>query len=163
VLKNEKEFHSVEHDRSMKLKEFCDLGGTQGPYEAFTFVVLDMDRDGVSEGVVFVGDNLVLHAENGVVYGYLFGIRSMQMLKKDGSYHGSNSADGGMYLRINEFHGKTYKEEILGEYDGDEYKIKGRRVASKEEFERMIAGLIDKNDAHGFDFTQENIEAQLAD
>jgi hypothetical protein len=43
----------------------------------------------------------------------------------------------------------------------NEYKIKGKRVASKKEFDQKIAGLIDENDAERFDFTEENIEAQL--
>jgi hypothetical protein len=167
VLKDEHEFFSVRHDRSMKLSEFNDPGSEE-LYTAFSFCVVDMDRDGVPEVVVEVGHNfdggyLVLRYEDGGVYGYLFGHRSMQMLKKDGSYHGSNGADSGVYLRINKFHEESYDEETLGEYDEDvnEYKIKGKRVASKKEFDQKIAGLIDENDAKRFEFTEENIEAQL--
>ena len=170
VLKNEMEFFSVDHDRSMKLDEFWSLGCDEGPYmpkEYSCFAVVDMDRDGVPEIVLDPGAPIVFHYEDGVVYAWQLGSRSMQMLKKDGSYHGSNGASAGAFIRVKKFDGKTFEEEYLGEYseeydfDGNflsgEYKIKGKSV-SKEEYDRMIDELIDKNFADQLDFTEENME-----
>ncbi|MBP9944111.1 MAG: hypothetical protein KBF11_06145, partial [Desulfomicrobium sp.] len=62
VLNNEENLFSVKHDRSMKLDELLALGGDEGPYlkkEDCQFAVVDMDRDGMPEVVIYTGDNVV--------------------------------------------------------------------------------------------------------
>ena len=166
ALKNETALFSVNHDRSMMLDELWSLGGDEGPYmpkEYSRFSVVDMDGYGTPEIVINAGACIVLHYEDGIVYAFQFGSRSMQMLRKDGSYYGASGASSGAYIRISRFNGKTYLEEYLGEEDESEgeYKIKGKSV-SKEEFDRIIAELIDKNFAEELEFTESNIEGIMA-
>lgn len=166
VLNNEENLFSVKHDRSMKLDELLALGGDEGPYlkkKDCQFAVVDMDRDGMPEVVIYTGDNVVLHYEDNTVYAHQFGSRQMQMIKIDGSYYGSNSAFGGVYLRI-KFNGKTFTKETIGEYDEQEgsYVIQGKKV-SKEEFDRLIAELTAPDEIDMVDLTQENIAAAPID
>ncbi len=164
VLNNEKDLFSVRHDRPMKLDELLALGGDEGPYakrQDCQFALVDMDRDGMLEVVMDAGANIVLHYENNTVYAYQFGSRQMQMVKIDGSYYGSNSAFGGVYLRI-KFRGKTFVEETLGDYDEQEgrYVVQGKKV-SKEDFDRLIAELTAPDEIDMVGLTPESIEAAL--
>ena|GEM_PF-3103424 len=166
ALKNEIALFSVNNDRSMKLDELWAIGGDEGPYmpkEHSRFSFVDMDNDSVPEIVINAGACIVLHYEGDTVYAYQFGSRSMQMLRKDGSYYGASGASSGAYIRVKKFDGKTFEEEYLGEEDEteDEYKIKGVSV-SKAEFDRMIASLIDKSFAEELEFTEENVEKIMA-
>ena len=160
ALKNQQFLFSVELNRFMMLQDLL------GPDEITWFAVVDMDRDGIPEFVLDVGDYIVLHYGEHAVYAHRFEVRGMQMLRKDGTYHGSGGASSGVFLRVKEFHramgshGYSYEEEILAEYDEeyDEYEIGGERV-SKDDFDRMIAGLPDEVEM--IEFTEENINAYL--
>ncbi len=152
---------SVRHDQYMTLDKLVSLGGEEGPYmdaEHISFTVVDMDGDAAPEVVIELGDRIVLHCEDNTVHAYTFGVREMQWIRKDGSYHGSNGAASGAYLRVKKFHGTSYETETLGEYDeqAGTYTVAGKPV-SKEEFNRMTAG----DNAGMVKFTRENIAAAL--
>ena len=170
VLRNEAELFYVLGGLHMTLGELH--GGEEGPYMPLSessFSVVDMDRDGIPEIVLHVGDNIVLHyKDNGIVYAYVFGARAMQMLRPDGSFHASGGAAGGTYLRVTEFRTdeEEYETETLAEYDAMEdgnesYAVQGKPVSSEEEFTRMLAELLGEDFIEQFDFTEENIEREL--
>ena len=171
VLRNEAELLVVAFEGG-QYTTLAELhGGEEGPYMSLadsSFSVVDMDRDGIPEVVLHVGDNIVLHYKDGVVLAYVFGSRAMQMLRPDGSFHGSGGAASGVYSRVKEFRTdqEEYELETLAEYDvmedgKESYVIQGKSVASQEEFEKKLAELFGEDYAEQFDFNEENIEAQL--
>lgn len=84
------------------------------------FLLADVDNDNKDEVVVSLSEDgyrLVLDAQGGTVYGYLFGFREMKRIYTDGSFEGSSSADdsGYYYARFNG-RGYSIKESNISGY-----------------------------------------------
>ena len=106
VLKGEEDIMVTDRDgESMGPLNINDAGEalTEGGsewFEATQFAAVDMDGDGTEEAVLRLcrrGNGtemgfLVLHAEGGNVYGYLFYSREFENLRFDGTFESSNSA-----------------------------------------------------------------------
>ena len=91
-----------------------------------SYVVVDIDKDGYSEVVVYMqypGDDvIVFHSENGIVYGYNFGIRSVQWIAPGGYLHGSSgAADNDTYTLVFDKDNYTQIEKCGTESDGTYY------------------------------------------
>lgn len=110
------------------------------PLLPIRFAVIDLDQDGTTEVIVELtndidGWELVLHYYNGTVYGYGFGVRSMQSVYANGVIWASSSA-----------------------FQTDAYTIQFDRYA-------LIENWVDPRTAtepvQWYDFTQENISMAL--
>lgn len=101
----------------------------------YTFV--DFDGDGAEELVSNISDSfgmyMVFRVVDSEVYGYLFGIRSLLSLKKDGSFVGSGGADLHSYCRMT-FEGVGYKivEEAYKDGFTGTYKLYGEECTLEE-------------------------------
>ena len=136
--------------------------------EVLQFAIIDMDGDGVVEIVLTVsapkGDKYVLHYQNGMVSDVYFGIRGMNVIKKDGTHSWSNSAFHSGYSKLN-FSSDIWEIYDICEVNGTNYPpelyyINGEEV-SEEEFEKFYNEQDQKEDADWYDFTDENIENLL--
>ena len=90
------------------------------------YTALDMDGDGNRELLIRGGlqDVLVLHKENGVVYGYHFSFRAMYYVNLDGTYCWNADAGTTYGLAKLTFTGETYRQtELYGvSNDGEDAK-----------------------------------------
>lgn len=99
------------------------------------FTVVDMDGDGVME--VLVSDTIVLHYEDGIVYGYGFTFNEMYYPKTDGTFSWSYSSQN-MYGNAKlQFDGATYDwieiYRIVNDgTDFTEYYIDEKKVTPQE-------------------------------
>ena len=100
------------------------------------FTVVDMDNDGIME--VLVSGTVVLHYEDGMVYGYAFSFRNMYYVKTDGSFFwngGAGSRYGCAKLNFNK-ESVTWTDIYRVETDetnSEAYYI-GEQQVTKEEF-----------------------------
>jgi len=84
-----------------------------GDIDYLEFAVVDFDSDGNDEVVVSDGgDMLVLHEENGTVFGYSFSFRQMGKIYTDGSFPGYGSTSYGRQ-RILFFNHLFYRETSI--------------------------------------------------
>ena len=112
------------------------------------YAAIDMDGDGKVELLIQepLGDILILHEENGVVYGYDFIFRYMYHIKDDGSF--SWNANSGNTYGVSKlrFENQTCQETEVYRVEFDEdnnsfkYFIYGTEV-SEEDFESNSANL----------------------
>lgn len=121
--KYEYENTSKSQDENQKIVRWCEL---------------DMDSDGEKEILVEYSSSniLVLHDEEGIVYGYAFPFRGMNSIKTDGSFTGTDSA-ATTYIGKIKFIGKEcfYEEMcVKDELNKDKsiYRIKGQLRTKKE-------------------------------
>ena len=106
VLNNEKTF-ITEKGEAMLLQDYMITSSksythlTTNPEE---YVFVDFDNDKIDELVINLSSDyglyLVLHYNGLDIYGYEFGIRSLNSLKVDGSFTGSNGAASTYYCRL---------------------------------------------------------------
>ncbi len=90
----------VFESKEIALDEFCF------PYSGLSitacddvkYAIVDMDRDGENEVVITGanGDMLVLHDENGKIYGFDFSFRNMDRIKTDGSFEWNDTTSEGL-------------------------------------------------------------------
>lgn len=80
---------------------------------------------------IMVGSYLVLHYEDGIVYGYEIVYRGLEQLRVDGKYWGSNGASSGALCKMT-FSKNVRKETILAETDAGVYKIDKKNVTETE-------------------------------
>ena len=79
------------------------------------------------------GAYLIFHFYNNKIYGYVIGIRSLENLKKDGSFMGSNGADSSVYSKMSFEKDKyTIKEEAVNDGTNNVYKINNKNVTVEE-------------------------------
>lgn len=98
VIKNEKPFLFmgeevlIDNYKSPYLQEYLNQ------CDNVQYAVLDMDGDGKEEVLIsgWTSDMLVLHEENGNIYGFDFTFRGMYNVKTDGSYYW-NTNQGNTY------------------------------------------------------------------
>lgn len=132
---NSKEKFIDEDKNEVYFKDFKIVEAQTAEVYEYTFV--DMDKDGTEELVVLTtsdyGAYVILHFENNKAYGYMIGFRSLENLKTDGSFIGSNGADSNEYLRMT-FNKNSYSIIKEAVYDGLEnvYKINDNDVSQKE-------------------------------
>lgn len=133
VMNNEKKF-TTEDKKETFLKDFIIVENETAKVDKYAFV--DMDNDGIEELVILTtsdyGAYIVLHYENEVVYGYKIGIRSLESLKKDGTFIASSGATSNEYQTMS-FDKNKYKTTSFAVYDtvNKVYKVNGKKV-SKE-------------------------------
>ncbi len=175
VMNNEAEFYSTDNQKNLYLNDF--LNNNEIYEVAFTvtqFAVLDMNGDGMSEVVLelSVADEPqfyeVLHNIDGVVYGYLIVYRGLEELKSDGTfYFSSGAADGGWGKLV--FESTAITTDISGYSESTQdangltisYFVNDEAVTA-ESFESFSNEQAGKEDAVWYEFTQENIAAQLS-
>ncbi len=142
VLNNETAF-TAEDGKSVLLSDFAygyipetdgDVPLLAEPQE-YTFV--DMDGDGTDELIADITPTqtayIVLHEEDGTVYGYLFYVRALLNLKADGSFMQSGGLGIKNYARM-EFDNGSYKiinTASMNEADGV-YEIDGTSCTAEE-------------------------------
>lgn len=124
-----------ENNKNVYFKDFEIVEGQTAEVETYAFV--DMDDDGIEELIIYTtsdyGAYVILHYENQEVYGYMIGIRSLENLKSDGTFIGSNGAHSNEYLRM-KFNKNEYSIETEAVYDKIDkiYKISDTDVSEKE-------------------------------
>ena len=134
VMNNKQKFID-ENKKEVYLKDFKIVENQTAKVDKYAFV--DLDKDGVEELVIYTtsdyGAYVILHYENEKVYGYMIEVRSLENLKADGSFMGSNGANSTEYLRM-KFNKNSYTIETEAVYDGNEkvYKINNANVSEKE-------------------------------
>lgn len=107
-----------------------------------SFCVVDMDQDGTNEIIVGIdtdvdGLRLVLRYQDGTVYGYPFGFRSLKTVSTDGLVTGSSSAFESSITRL------SFNSLTIDYYD-------------LTDVEEQIA-LASWQDAAWYEFTEENV------
>lgn len=149
VIKSEKSFLYmgeevlIDNYKSPYLQEYltqCDNA---------RYAVLDMDGDGNEELLIsgWTSDILVLHDENGTIYGFDFTFRGMYNVKTDGSYYW-NAKQGRTYgcSKLSFKNGICSIVELYrAEHSADgntNFFVKGVKVA-KDEFDSFYKSLSD--------------------
>ena len=118
-------------------------------YDNVQYAVLDMDGNGKEEVLIsgWTGDILVLHDENGSVYGFDFTFKEMYNVRTDGSYYW-NTNQGNTYgcSKLSLKKGvcsviELSRTEISDDGDTD-FFVNGAKV-SKEEHDLFIESYFD--------------------
>lgn len=116
ILNNEKEFVIDIRGRSetiyLKSYSFPYLDESITSCNDVKYAVIDMNVDGKAELLITgsCGDVLVLHSENGLVYGFDFIFRNMDNIKKDGTFDWHHMGEYGLTYGTSrlEFSGEAY-------------------------------------------------------
>ena len=139
------------------------------PVKVSRFTEVDMDNDAIPEVVLWLerGGNesvmgsIILHYQNGWVYGYPMGYRSMllETLKVDGTYSWSGGAFHWGWGRMDFAAGKTRDISWCEGSSGEDelYYVEQLPAAAAAEFEAASAAQDAKGDAAWLELTQENI------
>ncbi|MCL2504330.1 MAG: hypothetical protein FWE94_07060 [Coriobacteriia bacterium] len=117
--------------------EYTDNGDREGGNSYSQFCVVDMDGDGATELILeesCSNDRVLLHYEDGVVYGFVFPLRGMNGPKTDASFVSSGGAGLNEVLKIQRFSkGKVIFDELCCQDGIDNvYRIDGKGVGSEE-------------------------------
>ena len=174
VLQNEMEFFSADSQKDLYLNDFLANNGVyEVALEATRFTVLDMDGDGVPEVVLELSVGgvpefyEVLHDMDGKVYGYLVVYRGLEALKADGTFGFSSGAADNGWGRMS-FGPDGYTTDMVGysesSQDGDNVTIAyfiNDEAVTAESFDAFANEQSVKDDAVWYEFSQENIEAEL--
>lgn len=139
VLRNETVMYYPLRDSS-KLKEMyfesMGLSDTKPSRQA----MVDMDKDGINELIlVYTSTIVVLHYENGLVYGFDTGLDSMETIYTDGSfswssYYGMLGHEYGI-SRLSFVNGKPKYEELCRREGTYNYYVNGIEV-TREQYEK---------------------------
>lgn len=136
------------------------------------FSVVDLDRDGGDEVILFVegvagdtGGKIVLHQIGDDIYGYISDNRNLVNLKTDGTFSYSDPTgvvEGGIGA-ITGFSESGYTFDKVsygtGTYEGWNVFVVDHQSATEEEYFNAVAIQNEKPDAEWYDFTAENINA----
>jgi len=175
VLSNNATFFSVENGKDLLLNDFLTNQELYGAaFTASRFAMLDLDGDGVIEVILELTVNdspefyEILHFTDGKVYGYNIVYRGLEQLKADGTFYYSNGAADGGYGKL-KFQPDAYDTDILAHMEssqnGDELTIAyfvDSESVSEEAFQSFRAAQDGKSDAIWYEFTKEQIEAELS-
>ena len=128
VLRDGISFYSPDYQTDFTMTEFCaQLGSWMGIQnksvlpKAARYTVLDMDGDGQEELVVeFEGTGslprLVLGRFDGEIYGFIYYIRQMNLIKQDGVFYYSGGIGNRGWGRLRRDGGEWATEELEGDY-----------------------------------------------
>ncbi|MFT3983179.1 MAG: hypothetical protein QM697_04700 [Lachnospiraceae bacterium] len=175
VLQNETGFISTEDNREAFLSDFLSRNSEfEGTYQITRFAVLDMDADHTPEVILELSLNdspeqyEILRCSDGTVYGHNFVYRDIEMLKADGTYTYANGAADVGVTKILSFHAGSVETETLGytqsDFSGDEIKISyfvHNAAVTKETFDSFYDEQNEKKDVQWYEFSPENIDAQV--
>ena len=148
------------------------FGADDASMKIWDFAVVDLDRDGEDEVILFVvgvagdmGGKLILHQIDGKVYGYTCDNRTLEELKTDGTFGFSDPtgvAEGGIgeIVDFTEF-GYTMDKISYGSgtHEGWDTFIVDHEPATEEEYFDVANKQSEKPDAEWYGFTNENINA----
>ncbi len=170
ILRNDAKFFCIDdtnnnNNKDEYLKDYFhdDL---ESPQLYLHFAVVDMDCDGVPEVVVELYDEyddgesesgIVLHYEDGTVYGYQYGAGEINELKKDGSYS-YTYADGIGDAKI-QFWGIINNYVYLSFNDGN-YLI-NNKPTTEEKFNNFSNAQKQKENVNWFSLNSDNIKSQV--
>lgn len=170
VLRNEAKFFSTDDNKDVLLKEHKFFSNAD--LSKLNFTVVDMDGDGIPEVVLeWRGYGVeVLHYEDGTVYDYSFGWRSMNGgIKKDGSYQYVDGPEYGGYEKM-QFLGITYKLISLASYE-DKFEKDGvfletvllvnNEPATEAESKAFNEEWSQKDDVIWYELNEDNIALQI--
>ena len=152
VICNKREFLCAETDKPMCFKDFRsnsylfvnDDGDMEytGPWDSeeaksySQFCVVDMDGDGAQELILEesqTGNRLLLHYEDGAVYGFVFPFRGMNGIKTDGSFICSGGATVNYLKKVSFVKERVFSTDLWCVDDvGGVYRINGEDVSPKE-------------------------------
>ena len=176
VLKNEAEFFSTALDENVYLIDYYQEMFVESNFADdellawlnLDFAVVDLDGDGIPEVVTnalgpYVGE--IYHYEDGMVYGFLYGIREMSALKKDGSFKWSGGMEYNGYGRL-KYSGKECEIINLAVYDlnissGEETYQIGEVTVKEEEYEAFRAEQEKKANVDWHKLNDENMSTYL--
>lgn len=163
VLNNKKPFISVnqEGQKFFWNEYFWYITWLCDEYDAYEFLIVDMDRDGRDEIVLECdpGTKHILHYEDGEVYGYQFGLRGMLTISEDGIYDASDGAQDNYFYRLTELKKDGYVYELLAELHGEHYEIGGKEVTWEEFY--AYAQTIYGSEAECMDYTEDMLASYL--
>lgn len=175
VVQNKKKFVNAETGQSIYLNDFRSDNylyvdndgqyqytshGGENVYSFESFCVLDMDGDGFPEVLIQTQEShrLVLHYEDGTVYGFLFPFRGMKKLKKDGSFEGSGGAILNFLGSVVFSKGNVMYNELCF-YDGMDHVYRVNKTAvSQETAEDYFRMQEKKENAEWYPYHESNIE-----
>jgi hypothetical protein len=137
-------------------------------YESFT--QCDLDRDGTREVIVSLNHGvgrenpdsyLILHEEDGTVYGYYVTYRGFMDLKTDGTIHSSSGA-GDCSISTLWFDGVNFEYEdityqVSGLTDDPHYYV-DQEETTEDRFNAASRSQGLKQEAGWMDFTTENLQ-----
>ena len=108
------------------------------PYSSeIQYAVLDMDNAGEKELVAYIGETvLILHYEDGKVYGFKESYRGFKNLKVNGQYEGSAGA-ANSYIAKSSFSKNSMTTTILASDNGNTYTVNDKQV-SKDVWSKAI-------------------------
>lgn len=150
VLNNEKRFIVDQQGASSEilLDEYCfPYSFTPIIFTNVEFAVVDMDGDGEIEVVLTgaYGDILVLHNEDGTVYGFSFIFRNMYYIKTDGTFSWNDMGLNGLVYGISKlgFVGPEYRWNELCHVEDDgtdnfSYFV-GNKAVTESEYDAFIS------------------------
>ena len=160
VLTNETAHIDAEKNQNIFLKDY--LNEKNVTETEMRFAIVDLDGDGIPEAVIehFPGEVRVLRYETGKVYGFTFGVRGMNEIKKDGSFEWSNSAFNSGIGRQTFYETSTDRIKIAeesSEPDEEEcYHIYYSRV-TKQQSQSFRAVHNEKEDVEWMPFIVDNV------
>lgn len=175
VFRNEAKFFSINDSSNVNKDEylkdcFYDSGDAYQP--ELQFAVIDMDGDGVPEVVVEKfhdtgsENGVVLHYEDGTVYGYSYGAGELEDVKKDGSYSWIDAENYIGYSKM-QFFGLYHKEVFLASYHSNgvskdsEYLINNISVTAAE-IDAFCESQKLKDNVIWYNLNAHNIKSQVA-
>lgn len=132
---NNKQTFIDKDNKETLLKNFIIIENQTAKVKEYAFV--DFDNDGIEELVIYTTSNygvyVILHYEEGKVYGYMIEMSSLENLKADGSFTGSNGANSTCYLRMI-FDKNNYSINAEATYDtiNKIYRINNKEVSLEE-------------------------------
>lgn len=129
------------------------------------FIVVDMDRDGEEEIILYSWpeSTQVMDYQDGKVYVYQFIFRGMSGVLSNGIYESSGGASNWGFHRITAFDHGTYEAETLAYTDSyqdfEYYEVEGREVTFQEFNEYTEQFKVEP--AEVYDFTEELLDKVL--
>ncbi len=164
VLKNQAAFVYAGNGQSMTIKQMLDAY-TEASMTVSHFVLMDIDNDGAQEVILretmggydyFV---TVLDQQNGVIYGYELGVRSMGGIKTDGTFSFSSGAGDNGFGAIT-FNKGSYAIDELARMQSTAYYVNHKGV-TRAQFDAALEQQDKKADVTWIPFTAANIEKLL--
>ena len=149
--------------KNIYLNDFLnDEFDNEHTFYADYFTILNMDNDDIPEVILQIGptgERLVLHYENDIVYGYHFGLRVINDLKKDGTFHWSGGAAYNGFGRLQFVDNKCEINEI-SRYDNQLSYINDKQV-SEDIYFLFQNEQLEKEDVEWYSFSEETISTDF--